>query len=147
MKLAPERQWKSWRYLFSPPQSKVPCPASRPSILQGSLGGREKVRKFWGWREWFLAIGNLEVGRVGPKAQKRSQKSETCYTCDSAQAGKGRSSCTLGFTYLERKKEKAIIFIVSQSWKCFIISLTKVGPHLLPSSVKTSSQHTAPDAI
>lgn len=35
-----------------------------PSILQGSLGGREKVgKKVLGWREWFLAMGNLEVGR------------------------------------------------------------------------------------
>lgn len=67
---------------------------------------------------------------LGPKAQKHSQKSETCYTYDSA--CKERRSCyTLEFTFLGRKKKKklppGVIYIASQSWKCFIISLTKLA--------------------
>lgn len=41
---------------------------------------------------------------LGPKAQKHSQNSETCYTYDLA-CKEGRSCCASGITLLEKKKK------------------------------------------
>ena len=96
---------KILRYFIQSSQSSL-CPASLgPAYCRDPWEvGRKWERKFWVGGSGFLPWETLRLVGVGPKAQKHSQKSETCYTCDSA-CKERRSCCTLGFTYLERKKK------------------------------------------
>lgn len=132
--------------LFSPPRA-VSAWLHLAQHIAGILGrqGESGKESFGVGGSGFLPWQTLGLIGLGPKAQKHSQKSVIGYTYDSA-CKERRSCCTLKFTFLERKKKNkqtapwANLYCFS-IMEMFYYFPYKGWPYLLPSSVRTSSQH------